>query len=66
MQLTVTDIEQLKKEIPQGGGVFGFNAMQSQKPLQVADVGSLDQVVFQFLRIFYFLLSDQPINKPTE
>jgi hypothetical protein len=41
------DIEQLKKEIPQGGGVFAYNAMSSQKPLMTGDIGNLDPSVLQ-------------------
>jgi hypothetical protein len=39
------DIEQLKKEIPQGGGVFAYNAMASAKPLVTGDTGNLDPTV---------------------
>jgi hypothetical protein len=41
------DIEQLKKEIPAGGGVFAYNAMTSAKPLITGDIGNLDQAVLQ-------------------
>jgi hypothetical protein len=43
------DIEELKKSIPSGGGIFAFNAMTSAKPLITGDVGMMDQVVFQFV-----------------
>jgi hypothetical protein len=43
------DIEQLKKEIPAGGGIFAFNGMASQKPAMQMEIGNLDTVVFTYM-----------------
>lgn len=45
------DIEDLKKSIPAGGGVFAANfaAMPAGKPILVGDIGNFDQAVLQFM-----------------
>lgn len=45
------DIEDLKKSIPAGGGVFAANfaAMPQGKPILVGDIGNFDQAVLQFM-----------------
>lgn len=45
------DIEDLKKSIPAGGGVFAANfaAMPQGKPILVGDIGNFDQAVIQFM-----------------
>jgi hypothetical protein len=45
------DIEDLKKGIPAGGGVFAANfaAMPQGKPILVGDIGNFDQAVLQFM-----------------
>lgn len=45
------DIEDLKKQIPAGGGIFAANfaAMPQGKPILVGDIGNFDQAVLQFM-----------------
>jgi hypothetical protein len=45
------DIEDLKKQIPAGGGIFAANfaAMPQGKPILVGDIGNFDQAVLQYM-----------------